>query len=106
QSWMYALLARFWMFMVMPTFLSCDWTAIAWALLVASRSVEVIAVNENPSAFPALARYAFALVGFGVAQTAEMGFDAYGPRGTGPTTRPWPSSALWTTCCRSSAHAI
>src|SRR5581483_2917059 len=85
QSWMYALLARFWMLIWMPTFFSCDWTATACALLVASRSVDVIAVNENPFGLPAFCRYDFACVRFGVGQTFDTGVDAYGPSGTGPT---------------------
>ncbi len=50
------MLARFWMFIVIPACFSCDWTAIAWALEVASRSVDVIAVNVNPLGLPAFVR--------------------------------------------------
>src|SRR4051794_17144517 len=94
------------MFILMPTLANCDCTAIAWALLVASRSFDVIAVNEKPSEFPAFCRYALAWSRFGVGQIAETGLVAYGPSGTGPTGLPWPSTALLTTCWRSRAQAI
>src|ERR1700688_330895 len=79
QSWMYSLLARFWMFIVIPACLSWDCTAIAWALDVASRSVEVIAVNEKPLASPAFERYDFAWVRLCVGHTLETGVEANGP---------------------------
>src|SRR5262249_38130499 len=94
QFWMYALLARFWIFIVMPACFSCDCTAIACALLVASRSFEVIAVNVNPPGLPAFWRCDLAIEMFCVGQTAEIGSEAYGPSGTGPMTFPWPSTAL------------
>src|SRR5215471_20257026 len=106
QSWMYALLARFWIFIVMPAFFSCDCTAIDCELLVASRSFEVIAVNVKPPGLPAFLRYDLAVEMFCLGQTAEIGFEAKGPSGTGPMTFPWPSTELVRTAWRSSAHAI
>src|SRR5579871_1467950 len=94
------------MFIVIPACFSWDWTAIACELLVASRSFEIIAVNVKPFGLPAFWRYDFALEMFCVGQTTEMGFDAYGPSGTGPTTFPWPSTALVSTAWRLRAHAI
>src|SRR5262245_41095413 len=75
QFWMYALPARFWIFIVMPAFFSCDCTAIACALLVASSSFEVIAVNVNPSGLPASWRCDLAMEMFCVGQIAEIGFE-------------------------------
>ncbi len=72
------------MFILIPTCANSDCMAMAWANDVESRSVEVIAVNVKPLAWPPAFRYFLALAKFCVGQIADTGFEAYGPSGTGP----------------------
>src|SRR5580704_1918853 len=94
------------MFILMPTLANSLCIATAWAALVESRSVDVIASNVKPLDLPAFFRYILANLSFVVGQTDETGLVAYGPSGTGPTTLPSPKTASWRICLRFVAQAI
>ncbi len=66
----------------------------------------MIAVKLKPLLIPALARYCAACARFCVPQVPAAGLGAYGPRGTGPTTLPWPSAALAKMSVRLSAQPM